>query len=101
MDNKVLEALKQYFEDSDIQFQLVPPHMNRRNAAERSVRTFKKHFIAALCTVEPLFPLYLWNRLLPQVTMTLTMLRQYRLNPELSNYEEEASIILNKHHCHH
>ena len=71
MDNEVSEDLKKYFEDSDIQFQLVPPHMHRINAAERYVRTFKNHFIAVLCTVEPLFPLYLWERLLPQVTMTL------------------------------
>ena len=48
MDNEVSEDLKKYFEDSDIQFQLVPPHMHRRNAAERAVRTSKKHFIVAL-----------------------------------------------------
>ena len=33
MDNEVSEDLKQYFEDSDLQFQLVPPHMHQRNAA--------------------------------------------------------------------
>ena len=32
MDNEVSEDLKKYFEYSDIQFQLVPPHMNHRNA---------------------------------------------------------------------
>ena len=56
-DNEVSEDLKKYFEDSDIQFQLVPPHMHWRNAAERAVRTFKNHFIAALCNVDPLLPL--------------------------------------------
>ena len=44
----VSEDLKKYFEDSDIQLQLVPPHTNRRNAAERAVRNFREHFIAAL-----------------------------------------------------
>ena len=48
MDNEVSEDFKQYFKDSDIQFQLVPPHMYWRNSAERDVRTFKNHFIAAL-----------------------------------------------------
>ena len=48
MDNEVSEDLKKYVEDSDIQFQLVPPHMHRRNYAERDVRNFKNHFIAAL-----------------------------------------------------
>ena len=55
MDNELSEDLKKYFEDSYIQFQLVPQHMHQINAAERSLRTFKKHFISALCTVDPLF----------------------------------------------
>ena len=33
MDNGVLEDLRKYFEVSEIQLQLVPPHMHRRNAA--------------------------------------------------------------------
>ena len=43
MDNEVSEDLKKYFEDSDIQFQMVPPYMHQRNSAERDVRTFKNH----------------------------------------------------------
>ena len=86
------EYLKKYFEDSDIQFQLVPPHMHWRNVAERAVRTFRNHFIAALCTVDPLFPFYLWYRLLPQVTMTLNMLRVSPLNLGLSAYEQVDGI---------
>ena len=74
MDNEVSEDLKQYFEDSYIQFQLVPPHMHRINGAERAVITFKNHFIVSICTVGPFFPFYLWYRLLSQVTMTLHML---------------------------
>ena len=88
MDNEVSENLKKYFEDSNIQFQLLPPHMHWINAAERALRPFKKHLIAALCTVEPLFLFYLWYRLLPQVTMTLNMLRWSRLNAGLSAYEQ-------------
>ena len=56
MRNEVSENLKQYSEDSDIQFQLVTPHIHLRNSAERTVRTFKNPFIAALCPVDPLFP---------------------------------------------
>ena len=92
MDNEVSEDLKKYFEDSDIQFQLVPPHMHRRNAAERSVVYFKKQFIAALCIVYPLFPFYLWSPLLPQFTMTLNMLRRSQLNAGISAYEQVDGI---------
>ena len=62
--------------------------MHLRKTAEQEVRTFKNHFIATLCTLDHNYPLYLWERLLPQVTMTLNMLRQYQLNPELSAYEQ-------------
>ena len=48
MDNEVSEDLKKYIKDSDIQFQLVPPHTHRRNYAERDVRNFKNHFISDL-----------------------------------------------------
>ena len=92
MDNEVSEDLKQYFEDSDLQFQLVPPHMHQRNAAERDVITFKNHFIATLCNVDPLFPYYLWDRLLPQVIMTINMLRLSRLNPGISAYIQVDGI---------
>ena len=56
MDNEVSEDVKKYFENSDIRFQLVPPHMHRRYAAERSERNFRNHFIAALCNVDPRLP---------------------------------------------
>ena len=92
MDNEVSEDLKKYFKDSDIQLQLVPPHMHRINAAERDVRTFKNHFIATLCTMEPMFHFYLWEHLLPQVTMTLNMMRQYHYTPQLSAYEKVDDI---------
>ena len=81
MDNNVSEDLKQYFDDSDIQFQLVPPQTNQRNSAERAVRTFKNHFIAALFTVDHISPFYLWDHILPQVTMTLNMLQQLPTKP--------------------
>ena len=51
VDNEVLEDPRKYFEDSDINFQLVPPHMHQRNDTERAVIKFKNHFINALCPV--------------------------------------------------
>ena len=40
----------------------------------------------------PIFHFYLWDHLLPQVTMTLNMLRLSWLNPELSAYEQVDGI---------
>ena len=70
----------------------MPPQIHRINASERAVRTFKNHFIASICTVDPLLSFYSWDRLLPQVTMTLNMLHISRLNPGLSDYEQVDGI---------
>jgi hypothetical protein len=70
--------------NNDIAYQLVPPHCHRRNAAERAIRTFKEHFVAGLSSVDPAFPLHLWDRLLPQAEITLNLLRTSRLHPQLS-----------------
>jgi hypothetical protein len=64
--------------------QLVPPHCRRRNAAERDICAFKEHFIAGLASVDPYFPLHLWDRLLPQAEMTFNRLHTYRQHPQLS-----------------
>jgi hypothetical protein len=49
LDNKCSSALRSLINQHYIQFQLAPPHMHRRNAAERATRTFKNHFIAGIC----------------------------------------------------
>jgi hypothetical protein len=61
-----------------------PPHCHRRNAVERAIRIFKEHFVAGLSSVDPTFPLHLWDTLLPQAEITLNLLRTSRLHPQLS-----------------
>jgi hypothetical protein len=75
LDNEASIALKNFFTVNDIAYQLVPPHCHRRNAAERAIRTFKEHFVAGVSSVDPAFPLHLWDRLLPQEEITLNLLR--------------------------
>jgi hypothetical protein len=88
LDNECSEALKDFMRKQEVDFQLVPPHVHRRNAAERAIRTFQNHFIAALCSVDPLFPLHLWDKLIPQANITLNLLRGSRINPKLSAYSQ-------------
>ena len=80
LDNECSAILKQHMRDEQVGFQLVPPGVHRRNAAERAIRTFKNHFIAGLCSTDTSFPLHLWDRLLPQALLTLNVLRGSRLN---------------------
>jgi hypothetical protein len=84
LNNEASCALKNFFTYNDVDYQLVPPHCHRRNAAERAIRTFKEHFVAGLSSLDPTFPLHLWDRLLPQVDITLNLLRTSRLDPQLS-----------------
>jgi hypothetical protein len=84
LNNEASTALKNFFTVNDITYQLVPPHCHRRNASERAIRTFKEHFVAGLSSVDPTFPLHLWDRILPQAEITLNPLRTSRLHPQLS-----------------
>jgi hypothetical protein len=84
LDNKSSNALKNFFTTNDVVYQLVPPHCHLHNAAERAIRTFKEHFVAGLSSVDPNFPLHLWDILLPQAENTLTLLRTSRQHPQLS-----------------
>jgi hypothetical protein len=82
--NEASQLLKDYLHQQDITFQLVPPYSHIRNSAERAIRSFKDHLIAGLCSTDKSFPMHLWDIILPQVVITLNMLRTSRINPKLS-----------------
>jgi len=84
LDNEALQALKEFLVAEDVDYQLVLPHIHHCNATKRTIRTFKNHFIAGLCSTDKNFPLNLWDKLLPQAELTLNLLRGSRLNPQLS-----------------
>jgi len=86
LDNEFSGELCTALIKRNIQFQLVPPYVHRRNAAERAIQMFKNHFLSVLATCDTEFPIVEWDRLLPQTEMTLNMLRPARLNPKMSLY---------------
>ena len=88
LDNEASTILRDYLRSEDVEYQLVPPHIHRRNASKRAICTFKNHFIAGLASTDPNFPLSNWCRLLPQAKLTLNLLRASRLNPKLSAYAQ-------------
>ena len=67
-----------------VQFQIFPPDMHRRNAAEQAIRTFIAHFLAILDGVAPYFPRHLKDLLLPQTKITLNLLLRAKANPAIS-----------------
>jgi hypothetical protein len=84
LDNEVSSALKNFVTTHDVEYQLVPPHCHQCNADERAIHTFKEHFLAGLASVDPYFPLYLWDRLFLQAKMTLNLLQMSRQHPQVS-----------------
>jgi hypothetical protein len=88
LDNECSTILKEFLHHEKLDYQLVPPGIHRRNAAERAIQTLKSHFITGLCSTDPAFPLHLWCKLLPQCLITLNLLRGSRLNPKLSAHAQ-------------
>jgi len=84
MDNEASKAVQSTISNKEVRFQLVPPNNHRANAAERAIQTFKHHFISCLSTCDKNFPLHLWCRILPQVQLTLNLLRNSNTIPHIS-----------------
>jgi hypothetical protein len=84
LDNEFASpGYKKCFRSKGLHMQLVPPHLHRRNMAERAIRTWKNHYISVLCTADITFPFSQCNRLVPQAEMTLNMVRTSRVNPQV------------------
>ena len=76
LDNETSAEYKQDITEKwKANYQLVPPNKHRSNATERSILTFKAHFLSILADVAPDFPRNLWDFLLPQTELTLNLLR--------------------------
>jgi hypothetical protein len=94
LDNEASLALRNYLTKQGIDYKLAPPHIHGRNNAERTIQTFKKHFIAGLCSSDPSFPFKLWDTHLPQETIAINLLRKSRINPHMSAYPNAMEIMI-------
>ena len=86
MGNEASTALKMEMKTMYIKYQFPPPSNHRANNAERSIQTFKNYFIAGLLSVYKNFQLQLWERLLHQATISINLLQQSIIHPQLSAY---------------
>ena len=84
LDNECPTGLKKFMTKANENFQLVPLQRHRTNHAKKAIGTFKEPLIASICSYDPRFPMHLWDRNIPQATLTLNLLRQSRINPRLS-----------------
>ena len=75
--------MKHAFEQNEVKFQLVPPDQYCRNAAERTICTFKNHLLTGLAKCDPSFSIREWDRILDQCELTLNLLLKSRVNLKL------------------
>ena len=86
LDNEAPDAFKQAIRENKCRVELTPADQHRRNAAERAIQTFKGHFISVLAGVSDDFPIHRWDELIPQTVLTLNLLRQSNVAPNVSAY---------------
>jgi hypothetical protein len=83
IDNEASNVFKETAKNLGITIEFVPPDNHRTNPVER---TLKNHLIASLSTTDADFPINEWDRILPQVEMTLNLLRG-SCSRECSSYQ--------------
>ena len=102
LDNECSRDTKTIFKEAQVEYQLVPPHIHRRNVAERAIRTYRNHLITGLYTCDPKFRSREWDRILPQCNMTINLLRSsntIRLFHSMQHYWETKTLL--QHQWHH
>ena len=61
--------------------------MHRHNTSKRMIQTFKSHFLSILAGVSSTFPNFLWDKIIPQTELTLNLIRQSNIAPDISTWE--------------
>ncbi|KAL7478223.1 hypothetical protein ACHAW6_004002 [Cyclotella cf. meneghiniana] len=86
LDNEAPKDFKTNIRKNGCFVELTLADVRRRNIAEQAIQTWKGHFISVLAGVDDKFPLHEWDRLIQQVTLTLNLLRQSNVSPNVSAY---------------
>jgi hypothetical protein len=87
LDNKCSAGMKACIKENNMDYKLVPLGQHSQNQAEWAILAFKAHFISILASVDDKkIPLLLWCHLLKPTELTLNLLPQSRVAPEISAF---------------
>ena len=81
-DNKFSNSMKKLI-CKTCQLKLVTPYFHCRNVADVDIKNFKTHYISISVSVDNNLPIFLWDELLPQTKLTLNLLHQANVNPNI------------------
>lgn len=84
LDNEAPDEYIKAIEQRGLTWEKVPPHNHRRNIAEKAIETAKGHIVANATGCDQNFPMREWPKLLPQIELTLNMLRPSNIRPTVS-----------------
>jgi hypothetical protein len=93
LDNETSQQVQRMLRQRNISIQYVPPNNHRANRAERAIRDVKNHLISMLATANPGCPLDLWDEFIPQLNITINLLRPF--GPD---HSKSAYYGVHKHH---
>ena len=86
IDHETSSDLIKAIKERKLQYEIMPPANHRQNPAERAIGIYKSHFISIINGLDKGFPAGGWDLLIPQVNMTLNMLRTCSVNTAHSAY---------------
>jgi hypothetical protein len=86
LDNEAPAEFLEAIRANGCRVETTPADMHRRNIAEQAIQTYKGHFISTLAGVSDDFPIHQWHELVPQIVLTLDLLRQLHVAPNVSAY---------------
>ena len=102
LNDECSNLLKQFMTSNDVAYQFTPKAKHSRNYSEKSIQTWKYHFLSVMISTHLEFTLLQWCKLVEQGNITLNLLRPSRLNPELSSYAQVfGAFYYQKLHFHH
>jgi hypothetical protein len=88
MDKECSKVVEKHIRSNKMDIKLIPPHHHHVTTIQHAIATFKEHFVAILATVDMICLQQLWDEFLPQVELSLNLLRFSCLNPHVSANQE-------------
>ena len=85
-NNEAFADFKKEIKEHDMDDELVPKGMHRRNIAEKAIKMWKSNTVDALSGLPDSFPLFMWNELLPQLDMQVNLLRFSNVSPNVFSW---------------
>jgi hypothetical protein len=86
LNNKAPAEFLEAIHENGCRVEKTPADMHRRNIAEQAIQTYESHFMATMAGISDNFPIHQWHELVPHIVLTLNLLRQAHVAPNITAY---------------